>query len=439
MGEYMLTDDDRIIAEKIKLLRKAHDMNQHALALEMYVDVKKIVQVENGRGKYTDIQVNFAKKQFGIVGMPLTSFECATYKERLYIFLELVKDERNNEARKMCQEMADIVNLEPCDDYLPMLFRVFEVKLLLLENDIATAEEKLDYLQGRLDKMNAEHLYYYYCNRGAISYQCGQYDEVEKIIAFYSKAFELAKDNKDFVPKDDNGYLHIAACCTYLYYPVRALLYLNKIREVYSSNNFRHELRMNSLFALNYIFINELGEAQKLLENCYVRAKSASDDVYTSYIEYCFGLLNMEAGRYEAAIKWFNLAMDFFEKGSGHYLRALYKTVRCQVEIKKFSKANELLEQTRPLYCNDKTFSPLFEALRHFAIVRSRLTLYNDHSIQYIEEKAIPHFEKTNEYYDAIDYYRLLESYYETKSMKKSMQMSHAIRRIYERCFLNKE
>jgi len=421
---------------KITQLREAKKISKQALADVMYCDVSKVNNVEKGVGHYPEWHIKYAQRFFDIENMPLSEFDVAVVKKRLYLMRDYVRDRRFGEAKALCEEMAKLVNLEACDDDLPLLYRLLEVIVLIQSgSDVDIAEEKMGYFQDKMDKLTDEHKYYYYFNVATLHFMRTRYNES---LSFYKQALEIGSNNRDFVPDDiERVHLGIAACHTNLEFPNRALFYLRNTRELYvNKKTSALSLHLDNLLALNYIRVNELEEAQKILDNCLVCAKSIKDDYFYGWALHSYGVLYKQAEKWDKAIAYLNKAMECQKEGSIIYLKALFEQVYCWAMKKKFVRAKRLMEKTKSSYNNNKVFHIPFESLDHYVTLKSRISIYNDELAEYIETKAIKHFEETCDYFIAIDYYKLLEAYFVEKNKKKSLLMSEAIRKIYERCFV---
>ena len=421
--------------KKITQLRVAKGVSRQDLAAAIFSSVDNINKVEKGLTQYSDDQLRHAKIFFDIEDMPLSEFECATARERLYVMRDYARGNRLEEAIVICEEMAKLVNLEPCDNELPMLYRSLEITVLIIAGKYDVAEEKLNYLQGRWGDLAAVHRYYFYRNMGQLNARRGKYEEGLK---YYEMALDLYESSENGF-QDCNEMLHygLAYCCTYLEYPYRAVYHLIKIRENYSGRRTAQiSLWYDNILAFNYIKAGIIKESSKLLNNGLMRAKSIKNDVFTGAVMRNLGLLHKKTENWKEAIKWFDQAMSTSTKDSNIYLSALYHKIICLAESKQFSKASELLDKSHSLYCANKVFLPLFESLFHYIKVRNRISVYNDQSVKDLETKAIPHLIKNHDHFLAIDYYKLLELYYEGKNNKKSLLASKEIRRIYERCLM---
>ena len=428
--------DIRLEDRKITQLRKANKATQADLAGAMFCDVDKVSKVERGLAQYSESHVKWAKKFFDIEGMPLTEHERAIFRVRLYKMRDLTREGRLSEAKDSLDEMAKLVNLDPCDDDLPMLYRAFEVIYLIAVDKIDAAEEKLTYLGGRLRDMNAEHRYYYNGNMGTLNIRRVRYIEG---MEFCRQALKIAADAKDFT-SDDSGLLHcrIAACYSYLCYPQRSIRYLHKTRELYATEtrNDRFDLYVDGLFAYNYIILNELEEAEKLLNNCLIRAQANKDNYSITGTRNYLGQLYRKTKNWDASIENFDCVIEYFKGDNEFHKVALFNKINCLLESRSFRKAEKAIEKALALYETDEVFAIYFESRRHVLNIRRRISLPNEDSAKYLETKAIPHFIETYRYFDALDCYELLElNYKKINSMMKSLQMSLAIRDIYRRCY----
>jgi len=426
----------RVEDKKIMRIREAKGVDQKVLARAMRAHVEVVRQVEGGNAHYNNAQLRHARKHLNLTNMPLTEFETATFKRRLYIMYDLVKDRRFSEAKDMCREMAYVLELDACDDDLPQLHRLFEAYILIYaNNDLDAAIKKLEQYKSKHYEPTAEHNYHYNFLMGAIHTRRVDY---EASLSFYMRAQELINSVEELTPEDIKRlHLGIASCYTYLGFPFKAITCLEKARGIHADRRANViSIHFDNELALNYIRVNELEIAEKLLEYSLICASSINDN-------FCIGLTLNNIGRLykqrenlEDAVNYFERAADCFEKGSVPYVRAMYEAMHCWACLSKFAHAKRLLDKVKKL-CNSEAYDVLYKALWHYIIVRSRMSIYNDESVEYLEAVALPYFEKTHDYFIAIDYYKLLEKYYQKKNDKKSLLMSEAIRRVYERCFFS--
>ena len=428
----------RIEDKKITQLRLANGLSKTAFAAIIFADFVKVSKVEKGESSYSDDHITLALKHFDAEGMPLSEFDCATVKNRLYIMRDNTRDRLLENAREICNELAKLVNLEPCDDDLPMLYRLFEVILLFFENNIDAAEEKLNYISNNKDKLKTiEHRYYFYYNMGTLYIFRGRYEEG---LAKFNEALKLAGDNNGFSPDDiERLHYNIANCYAYLDYPYRSIAYLRNTRELHNGRKGeRFGVNLDILFADNYIHVNELELAEKLLQNCLVRAKSINDDHLFGLVMYRYGELHMKKEDWKAAIDCLNKAVEHLQYGSEQHFFALYRKADAIISGEKFAVARRLINEIKNLYHEQELYSVYIKALEHKVQVSKRLTMETAKAEAYILDIAIPYFKSKYDYLEALEYYKLLEQKYALPrvNQKKLLEVIGAICEIYKRCFL---
>jgi tetratricopeptide (TPR) repeat protein len=424
------------VGEKLKLIRKAKGITQTELSLSIPTNSSKVSLVENREDEYTLEQTVAAKKFLDIPDMPLTDLECEAFAQRLYMWHDQIRDKRMAEATELHQSMSKVVNLDPCDDNLPMLYRLFEVAFYLRQDDAETAEAKLKYLESVMDVLSIEHIYYYHHFLGSLHAHKEEYKDALKI---YLKAFDNFEENQEHLLPEDKDYLryNIAVCYSHLEKPNHVIRTIQSICKTYAGKRttaFR--LGLDGMLALNYIRVGELKEARKLLDKCLVAANSLNDKYFIAATTANYGHLYKAARKWKDAIPYFDQALGMHKPGSDLHLAALYHKIHCVIETKQFSKATKMLEQALKTYGGkDKTAIP-FTALEHYQGVRKCMKShydYNKDHILYIEDIAIPFFIEKRANYIALDFASILEKYFSDKTHKKSLEMSKIKGRIYER------
>ena len=426
------------VSRKVYLLRKHHGISQEALAEYMKVNKNRVIRAERGDEEYNEEHRAAIKECFRIVEFPLTDWECYTFRERLYYWRDLIRAKRMDEAREIHKEMKNINNLEICDPEMVMLCRMMEVKLLMAEGDIESATDKLNISQERVDEMNDENKFHYLYSKGAL---CIYQNCCDKGLEFFLEAYDLVEDNEALIP-EDNGSLYycIALCYTNIDIPYHAISFWQKVLQTHP------EKRTTNFFinashgiAKNYIALSQLKDAERLLNKCLVTAESIKSDYYLSHTLFCFGYMYEKAQKWDIAIEYFDKALKYAPEGSANFYPSVYHKIQCIIHTRAFTKARKLLERVKDICKADDVWTVYFEALGHYLTISSRMTSYeNDISIEYIENMAIPHFIKMHDHFFAVDYYSLLERYYErVKNEKKSLLMAKAIRNIYKRCFVD--
>jgi len=424
------------VAGKVYALRKYHNISQEVLADSINMSLKRIRNVEKGLEEYGEKDLDAIKKYFNIVGLPLTEDECFAFRARLYYLLDLIRAKRMDEAKAIQKEMVNIDNLKPCDLEMVMLCKMMEVQLFIAEGNYIATVDKLNISQDGIKKMSNENLFHYFYNKGAFyTYQ----DRYEEGLDFLLRSLKLMKDNEKLIPNEDGWlYYNIALCYSYLEIPYYAISFWQKAIQAHPDNKVvTFTLNADRGIALNYIKVNQLEDAEKLLRKCQVKSDGIKDDVHIGFNLFCYGYMYKKAENWVSAIEYFDKAVDYLPKGSDQYYSSLYHKIHCVIHNRAFPEAKELLNQAKNEYGSNESWKLCFIALEHYLAISKHMTsLNNGKSIYYIRYIAIPHFIKTHDYFTAIDYYTLLEKHYEKReSMMNSLYMTKAIRDIYKRCY----
>ena len=422
------------VSEKVLLLRKHHKVSQEVLAEIIQTRKERIVAIERGDNEYTQTQLAVIKKEFDIENLPLTAHERDIFKGRLYHWRSHIRARRLSEARQIYKETAHAANMEPYDPDMAMLHKLIETQMLSAEGDFATAEAKLDVLEGSIGRMSDECLYHYYYNCGFLYINRGQYADS---LPYFLQAYDHKEGMDGFLPDDDKWLCYnIAGCYTFIDMPYLAIHFAHKIKDITDD----YGIWLDNMLAQNYIYTNQLKEAKKLLDKSLIKAESIKDHETVGYIMFCNGLLYKKAEQWTEAIRYFNEALEYYPNGSDMYFFTLYHKGICTIKTRAFIDAQKLGEHAKKIYGTHKRWSIYFETLGHMVIVSSHMTSYNDESTDYIESVAISHFIKHHDYLFALECYQLLEQHYKKcRRNTRSFEMTKEILSIYMRCFANHE
>ena len=428
------------VGEKIRMLREHKGMTMDDFCEALGIRAKRVRCAEAGIENYSADQLDAIVKYFKIEGMPLTEHECEVSKERLYRWRNLLRAGIMDEAHTIRDEMADMVNLEPCDPDLAILYKMFDALTYIVDEEFAVAARKLSLSYDYVSKMNNENRYYYYYNKGLLSTH--YHKRLEDAVVFFQKARDLVLKHRALLP-DNVGRLeyNIAYCYSSLEMPYRAIAYLQACREVYVEDIRKNlELHIDVKLAYNCIHVDDLSAAQILLDKCLVKAKSIKSNPNIGYVMYCYGLLNIKTGNWATAIDYLDQAIELYEKYTDHYYYAYYYRIYCIARIRKFSLAKKETEAIMETCGTDEKWPILFESMLHLIQIRGSMTRLNYESIDFIQNITIPHCKKHREYYFAIDYCKLLlEHFKRSRSTINSLHMGELYSGLLERCFLKND
>jgi len=446
------------LGEKIKEVRQFIGMSQHNLAKVTGRGVGTISRIENNKAECDAALLRVIKKAMGISNAPLLQGENATFRERLYVWRNLINSRNPQEARAMSDDLAAILYV-PFEQDLVISYIMYEIKLLIAENDFMQAEKLVTLLEApidqhvsdtpthdfhywylsknSLDTISNENLYHYYFNKGTL---LSIHKKRPEALQAFLQAFNI--DNHDF-DKEASLLYNIAICYSELCMPAHAILYLERAYALFEAdrtsilgNRMDNALRLDNARAVFYISIGELNLASDLLKRCLIRAESTNNHVYVGIVSHNYGCLQLKAGQPQQAVVSFDRAFDYFTKGDPFYIENLYLKARALFELSEIDDCEVLiqsgLELCRHMYPDNEKHPLLFQSLAH------AITIKDADSADFLNNTAIPRLLEMYECFKALDFCKLLEvSYKRKRQAKKALEVTAVIRDIYERTMLH--
>ena len=427
------------LGERIMLLREKQRLTQEQLASKIRAQVSVVINGEANTILFLGKHLKALRKYFKVEDLPILDNERASYRRRLYLWRDYMKIGSADKVKELWDELKCIEELICCDAELVLLYRMFEIRMLATKTMYDEAEEMLAQSEKYMDMFTDETLYHYHYNKGFISTCRGNYNESVKQ---FLDALEIYDCNDNLLPEADFGlYYNISRCYTYTDMPVMAMLYLQRVSEIHIDDRLSPMRFMVDIdTSLNYVYLNQLRDAEILLYKCYDDARFLSNKVHVGNVLCNYGLLYKKKESWEEAIGYFDQALEYFQEGSQFYYIAIYHKIHCLVLTKKTAKlvkASELLKKIQ-LSCEDEMWQKYFQALSHFFTIHRNITSRHLESERYIKEVAIPYFRECDSYFDILDYCQLLESHYaKSKRITKSLEITKEILAVVQRCYCN--
>ncbi|MCL2593703.1 MAG: helix-turn-helix domain-containing protein [Defluviitaleaceae bacterium] len=390
-------------SQKIKVLRKAANCTQEDLAEALGCTKSKISRIESGDWDYSQEDIAAARKFLGVDNVPFNDKEFMDFKQRLYQWRDLIKNRLTDEARKKQSDLAVITRLyfEP---ELNMLYRMFEIKLLLTEaltvkTNVALAEEMLLSEELLIEEASKENQHHFYCNMGALHINK---QDFKTALQYYIKACDL---EVYVLEKDVSLKLNLAICYGML---GKYALTIGIIEEIYPFLDYNRysstQTYLDNTLAVNYFRIGHVSRAKKLLSKCLSEQPGADSKYFLGLSYHNYGCACWKSKEYEEAISYFDRADSYFDKNDRMYVENIYWKVRCLIASKKDSKARLLISEVKPHIEGNEHHLLMFDSLSHL------FTINDDASIDFIEKKTIPYLIGKYEHYRAIDYCEVLKS-----------------------------
>jgi len=384
-------------SEKIQRLRTAANYTQLDLAEALGCTKSKVSRVENDKWGYSDEDIAAAKQFFGIDNAPLTDKELIDFKQRLYGWKNLIKNRQTEEARRYQSDLAVIKKL-PFEPELSTLYRMFEIRLVLTEANVALAEEMLLSEAPLIEGASKENRHFFNYNMGSLYFWKWDF---KTALQYYLNARSL---EAYVLEKDASLDLNLAIC-----YGMRGkyTLAIGTIEGVYDLFNYNKTSIMhtyvNSILAINYVRIGQVTRAKRLLDKSLSVTFGNEGKVQLGNALHNYGCACKKSKEYQEAISYFDQAFEYFETGDKFYMENMYWKIYCLIQLKDIPKVKVLLAKIRPLSEGNEHYLIIFESLSHL------LTINDEASIDFIEKKTIPYLMEKYEYFRIFDYCDVLE------------------------------
>jgi len=390
-------------SQKIKILRKSANYIQEDLAEALGCTKSKISKIENGNQDYSPEDIAVVRKFLGVDNVPFNDEEFMDFKQRLYQWRDLIKNRLTDEARKKQSDLAVITRMyfEP---ELNMLYRMFEIKLLLtdaliVKTNVALAKEMLLSEEILIEEATKENQHHFNYNMGTLNIYK---QDFKTALQYYLKACDL---EVYVLEKDISLKLNLAICYSML---GKYALAIGIFEEAYPFIDYnRHSsirIYIDNTLAVNYFRIGHVSRAKRLLRKCLSERPGTDSKYFLGLSYHNYGCACWKSNEYKEAISYFDRADGYFDKSDRMYVENIYWKVRCLIASKKDSKARLLISEVKPHIEGNEHYLLMFDSLSHL------LTINDDASINFIEQKTIPSLIDKYEHYRAIDYCEVLKS-----------------------------
>lgn len=414
-GENMKHKQDTKMSkeQKIKHVRIKQGISQETLGKGIGSSKSKIGRIEcekdkNQDSKYTEDELRLAKEFLDIENAPFTNEELDNFRKRLYRWNDLTKNGHLVEARNSQQEFEVITKLDFEKDLI-LLYKMFEVRLLLKERNNALAEEMLMLYKPELEEADSENGYHFHYNMGSLYMLKSDF---ESALVFYLKAYSLevhAFEREVFLQ------LNIATCYSKLGRYVFAITSLLE-----AEDSFNHDKThiawtyIDNLLALNHIRIGQIEKGRKRLHASLEEAIRINDTACIAYVYHNHGVACFVENKYKEAIAYFDKAFTYYKDNNAYFLECHYYKIRCTIAMRKISDSKTLLQNAEKLAKGNDHYTLMLKSLN------SLLTLSNKNCVHFIQETTIPYLIDKYEYFKALDFCKELEKEFTGKEGYKA-------------------
>ena len=402
------------ISQKIKNLREEKKLPQYIIADALGISHAKASLLETGSREYSYEELELVKKHLGISKAPLTQFELEVFKEKLYAWLDCIRDGHFEEAKKQRKRLAVIRRL-PFEKDLMLLYDLMEIRLFIRQHDVKAAEDALAVVTKKLDYYVDENMYHYYYCVGSIHLL--RYKPKEAL-----QAFTHIYNNKfDEVVRESTLEYNIGVCYSLLGKHMLAIMTTERNEQRQDDKrNMQSGLTIaitNNQLGLDYLKLGHIETALEHFNTSLLQAKLADHKRYICYALHNIGYAYSVRGDYRKAFKYLEESEEYLEKGSHEYVEFLYRKYRCFIDtnahpVKTEAYINEAIKLSKKF--GDEEYELLFKFLHCLA------NLKTGDNAQYIEEVAIPYLLSKYYYSEALDYCQKMQEFYIKRSKLKS-------------------
>jgi len=431
------------IGEKIKHVRNAKGISQENMSHAIKSSKSYVQRLEQGQVECSPEMLAKIKKFLEIENAPLLEHELIIYKNRIWMWDDLISARRLVDAKAMRSELSSILDL-PFEHDLSLLFSMTDVRLMFItEQNIPVVEEKLTAAEALLVGASNEVQYMFHRNKG---FFYSIHSDYKNGLQHYLKAIDIVSDD---IKPDMAIYTNIGMMYMGIGKPYHAIMYLKDALQGYGGDR-THIIRTHtsSMLAMAYMTIGEHRKAKKLFDESLVQAKNMNDGMVMGLTLSNMSVLNIKMGNYEEGVKLCDQALEYCinknhqstvsinnDEGRGNSLQImlLFNKGLGLLKMKEFDKCRETLEHGLALAKDDTRSSIIFNTLEHL------MTLNNNSSMGYLEEVAIPYL-RTGGGLDkllALDICKEIETHHKKKRAKtKATAIAAVARDMYEEMFL---
>jgi len=413
------------LGEKIKQIRNRKCITQGYLAKAMGANTMTISRIERGAKEVSHNELSAIKKCLEIENAPLLEHELNVFRNRIWIWNDLLTTRRDTEAKAIQKELLPILDLHYEYDLVTLYYMV-EVRVLLQEKNYPQAEARLNALD--VDNASVEIQHLYHLNKGNLY---DSYGDSKKALRHYLKTLNLVSE--DIKPNAD-VYFHIGLAYLKLGKIFYAINYLEAAKKEFNGDRtdaFAH--KTGNWLARCYIVLGAYHKAKELLDLSLAKAENCNDEYVTGSLLISLGILYEKMNDYEKSLDFYDKALTYTACDNDLHLTALVNKASLLANMNEYDSCHEVIKQGRNLAKDSNAFTILFDMVSH------NMTLYESKSLHYIENVAIPFLTAGEGTYKflALTECVLLETYYKKRRSKtKALAIAAIARDIYEGLFL---
>ena len=387
--------------KKLRTIRKARDMTQLQLAVEMGYNASTVDNYENERNRISAKVYKAFKVATGTVDVPITDEEMLIFKnEQLNAWNHMVNFGDIEKAKELQLALAYRVKWS-YDVEMQLLYDIYNINYYSRIDKKEESDKMVASLKEREAEFTEEHWYWYYRYLGSLEHWNWKY---KAAMALYMKAEEIGNR----IGLNDNAiYYNIGNCLTHMGYSYLAMLYLEKIQlKELNVINMGLWFTIQSLLAINYSKLGRTDEALELLESSleYCLKEKSSDRLSSVY--FSLGWVHKNSGNFEKALENYDLASSCYIDKGEMYLSCLCHKVLLLRANNKNDEATKYINEGLYIATKGSLWYEWLQAIRY------SLMLDEKGAIGYLEFTSIPKLREYGMHEIVMSCYEWIDKYY---------------------------
>jgi len=421
----MKNTSEMTLGRKMAVIRNKLKMTQKDLYMTTGTSISLIGQYENNKSPVSPDVFKKFKKELKLEDIPLSDDEVAAFKkDQLNAWNFMINFGDIEKAKELQPTLTYRVKWSHDVD-LRNLFDLYSINYNCVIGEREEAGRLATDLKKREQSFTDEHLYWYYRYLGNLEHWNWRY---KAAVTLYMKAEDIGNR---YNLNDKALYYNVGNCFTYMDYPYRAIVYLEKVQiEKFDASNITFGFAVQRLLAINYSKLGRIDEALELIEGYRNYLMNEKKDYKLGFgrVYHCICLVYQEAGNYEKALENLDMAFRYCDEKSEQYIRNLCSKASLLRTINRNDEVAKCLSKGLPMVTEGTLWSEWLHALKH------SLTLDKQSSVDYLEYTSIPRLRDYGKHALVIECHRWLSSYYkENGKYRPAGEYSDKAAEIYKK------
>ncbi|MBX0358031.1 helix-turn-helix transcriptional regulator [Halobacillus sp. Nhm2S1] len=310
-------------------------------------------------------------------------------KEKLKEWYEMIVFKRKEEARELKEELKqqkDTLN----NHHLYIFFELFRIRHLLLENEVEEAYDVWKNIRQHEDTFDEEMRYYFHLSTGLLKYYRGDFeDSFQQLME--AKNYSVSVEVKEW--EESDLYYLLALSSSQSNHISASIFYADQALSLYQKQyNLGKSADCHILLGINY---GRLKNYAKSLENYHLVSKIATqtnNHYQLGVIYHNIGVIEARRGQYETALLNYKRSLPYRTDTASDL--EIFETIHCLIlENYKLSNYDDCKEWIQRGYTHLRS-SKLDTTTDEIHLnVYSMLIEKDNHTIDYLENVVIPHFQ----------------------------------------------